>query len=77
MVTYEYGNPHAVITLIQPVDDHDIAGMDAEVAEIQRLSGKDFRLLAIKVDSWNQDLSPWPALAVLEKMISATVRGKR
>ena len=67
MVTYEYGNPHAVITLIQPVDDHDIAGMDAEVAEIQRLSGKDFRLLAIKVDSWNQDLSPWPAPAVFGK----------
>jgi hypothetical protein len=67
MVTYEYGNPHAVITLIQPVDDHDIAGMDAKVAEIQRLSGKDFRLLAIKVDSWNQDLSPWPAPAVFGK----------
>ncbi len=67
MVTYEYGNPHAVITLIQPVDDHDIAGMDAEVAEIQRLYGKDFRLLAIKVDSWNQDLSPWPAPAVFGK----------
>jgi hypothetical protein len=67
MVTYEYGNPHTVITLIQPVDDHDIAGMDAEVAEIQRLSGKDFRLLAVKVDSWNQDLSPWPAPAVFGK----------
>ena len=67
MVAYEYGNPNAVITLIQPVDDHDIAGMDAEVAEIQRLSGKDFRLLAVKVDSWNQDLSPWPAPAVFGK----------
>ena len=67
MVTYEYGNPHAVITLIQPVDDHDMAGMDAEVAEIQRLSGKDFRLLAVKVESWNHDLSPWPAPAVFGK----------
>ena len=67
MVTYEYGNPHAVITLVQPVDDHDIAGMDAEVAEIQRLSDKDFRLLAVKVDSWNHDLSPWPSPAVFGK----------
>ena len=67
MVAYEYGNSNAVITLVQPVDDHDIAGMDAEVAEIQRLSGKDFRLLAVKVDSWNQDLSPWPAPAVFGK----------
>ena len=67
MVAYEYGNSNAVITLVQPVDDHDISGIDAEVAEIQRLSGKEFRLLAIKVDSWNHDLSPWPASAVFGK----------
>lgn len=67
MVTYEYGNPDAVITLVQPVDDHDIAGMDAEVAEIQRLSGKEFRLLAVKVENWSHDLSPWPAPAVFGK----------
>jgi hypothetical protein len=67
MVTYEYGNPNAVITLVQTVDEHDIAGMDDEVAEIQRLSGKEFRLLAVKVESWNRDLSPWPAPAVLGK----------
>ena len=67
MVAYEYGNSNAVITLVQPVDDHDISGIDAEVAEIQRLSGKEFRLLAIKVDSWNHDLSPWPSPAVFGK----------
>ena len=67
MVTYEYGNPNAVITLVQTVDEHDIAGMDDEVAEIQRLSGKEFRLLAVKVESWNRDLSPWPAPAVFGK----------
>ena len=50
MVTYEYGNPHAVITLVQPVDDHDMAGLEAEVAEIRRLAEKDFCLLAIKVN---------------------------
>ena len=67
MVTYEYGNPNAVITLVQTVDEHDIAGMDDEVAEIQRLSGKEFRLLAVKVESWNRDLSPWPTPAVFGK----------
>lgn len=67
MVTYEYGNPNAVITLVQTVDEHDIAEMDDEVAEIQRLSGKEFRLLAVKVESWNRDLSPWPAPAVFGK----------
>ena len=58
MVTCKYGNPHAVITLVQPVDDHDMAGIEAEVSEIQRLSDKEFRLLAVKVESWNRDLSP-------------------
>ena len=37
------------------------------MAEIQRLSGKEFRLLAVKVESWNLDLSPWPAPAVFGK----------
>ena len=47
--------------LIQPVDDHDIEVLDSEVAEIERLAGKDFTLAAFKVDDWNADLSPWEA----------------
>lgn len=64
MKIYEYGNSDAAIVLVQPVDDHDMAGLEAEVAEIRRLAEKDFCLLAIKVDSWNRDLSPWQAPAV-------------
>lgn len=64
MCIYEYGNLQADIVLVQPVGDHDLAGLEAEVAEIQRLANKEFRLLAVKVDDWNQDLSPWPAPAV-------------
>ena len=64
MCIYEYGNLQANIVLVQPVGDHDLAGLEAEVAEIQRLANKEFRLLAVKVEDWNQDLSPWPALAV-------------
>lgn len=64
MKIYEYGNSDAAIVLVQPVDDHDMAGLEAEVAEILRLAEKDFCLLAIKVDSWNRDLSPWQAPAV-------------
>lgn len=51
MKIYEYGNSDAAIVLVQPVDDHDMAGLEAEVAEIRRLAEKDFCLLAIKVDS--------------------------
>ncbi len=64
MNIYEYGNSDAAIVFVQPVDDHDMAGLEAEVAEIRRLAEKDFCLLAIKVDSWNRDLSPWQAPAV-------------
>ena len=59
-----YGNPNAGIVLIQLVDDHDLEGIENEVAEIQRLTAKDFCLIAIKVDNWNTDLSPWKAPAV-------------
>ncbi|SEA31344.1 hypothetical protein SAMN05660648_02747 [Selenomonas ruminantium] len=64
MCIYEYGNLQSDIVLIQPVGDHDLAGLEAEVAEIRRLANKEFRFLAVKVDDWNQDLSPWPAPAV-------------
>ena len=65
MVTY--GNPSASVVLIQMVDEHDLEGMDSETAEIQKLTGVDFCLLAIKTQNWNHDLSPWYASAVFGK----------
>ena len=62
-----YGNPDADIVLIQPVDDHDLAGIENEIAEIQRLTDQDFCLIAIRVGDWNTDLSPWKAPAVFGK----------
>ena len=62
-----YGNPDADIVLIQPVDDHDLAGIENEVAEIQRLTNQDFCLIAVRVGDWNTDLSPWKAPAVFGK----------
>ena len=58
---YIYDCGSADVLLIQPVDDHDIEVLDSEVAEIERLAGKDFTLAAFKVDDWNADLSPWEA----------------
>ena len=63
-----YGNPEADTLLIQMVDDHDLEGMESEVAYIRELSGgQEFCLKAVKVNSWNKDLSPWPAPAVFGK----------
>ena len=66
VLTYEYGNPDSPIVLIQMVDDHDLEVIDNEVAAIQNAVDS-FRLVAIKADDWNRDLSPWEAPAVFGK----------
>lgn len=63
----EYGDHDASIVLIQPVDDYDLEGMESEVDWIRRLTGNRFRLVAVKVETWNYDLSPWRAPAVFVK----------
>ena len=60
----ESGRQDAGTVLIQPVDEHDLEGMDREVARIREEAGEDFRLLTFRVQSWNHDLSPWTAPAV-------------
>jgi len=60
-----YGDPGSPVLLFQMVDDHDLQVIDEEVRLIRELSGgKSFCLKAVKVNSWNDDLSPWPAPAV-------------
>ncbi len=63
----KYGNPDTGTVLIQMVDDHDLKGIENEAAEIKRLTDTDFCLIAIKVNDWNADLSPWEAPAVFGK----------
>ena len=64
MKTHEFGDPKAKICLIQPVDDHDLAGIEKEYGLIREISGREVHLIALKVDDWNKDLSPWKAPAV-------------
>jgi predicted alpha/beta superfamily hydrolase len=64
MIKYEYGNMSSEAVLIQPVDDHDLEVIDNEVKTIAELTERDFGLIAVKVDDWNRDLSPWEAPAV-------------
>ena len=59
-----YGNPEASAVLIQMADEHDLEGLESEAAEIRKLTGEDFYLMAVKVGNWNMDLSPWHAPAV-------------
>ena len=67
MERYEYGNREASAVLIQPIDEHDLATIEDEMTEMRRLTDRAFHLIAVKVDSWNDDLSPWHAPAVFGK----------
>ncbi|WP_281086130.1 esterase [Eubacterium ruminantium] len=67
MKTYEFGNPESDIVLIQPVDDHDLEGIENEFNTINNNCKMDFHLIAVRIDNWNNDLSPWEAPAVFGK----------
>lgn len=64
---FRYGNPDAAAVLIQPVDARDLASLDQEITAIQKYTDTDFSLIAVRVGSWNTDLSPWKAPAVFGK----------
>ena len=64
MTRFEYGNPDSSTVLIQMVDDHDLSVIEKEVNTIAERAGDDFHLVALKIDDWNRDLSPWIAPAV-------------
>ena len=67
MKTYEFGNADSNIVLIQPVDDHDLEGIENEFAEISSSCDMYVRLIAVRINNWNNDLSPWEAPAVFGK----------
>ncbi len=67
MKIFSYGDPAAELVLVQPVDEHDLTFIESEVSEIGKRTTTPFSLLAVLVDDWNRDLSPWPAPAVFGK----------
>ena len=65
MKIFHFGNKESNIVLIQMVYDHELEAIENEVALIKKLSQiSDFHFIAVKVDNWNDDLSPWEAPAV-------------
>ena len=62
-----FGNELSTTILIQPVDDHDLGFIENEVKLISELASSDFCLIALKVNNWNNDLSPWQAPPVFGK----------
>lgn len=64
MTVYEYGITESRTVLIQLIGEHEEAEMKNEISAIRKMTSTDFRLIAVKVDQWNHDLSPWIAPAV-------------
>ena len=64
MKKHLYGDSEASNVLIQLIDGHDLSGMENEVTYIKEHFGDDFFLMAIEVNDWDHNLSPWKAPAV-------------
>lgn len=63
-----YYNGNAEKCIIQTVDEHELEILETEIDEIKRLTNdKSFLLVAILIDEWNKELSPWEAPAVFGK----------
>ena len=62
-----YGSAGAKCLLIQPVDSRGSAETEAEASVIRENVEAPFLLIPVRVASWNDDLSPWPAPPVFGK----------
>jgi len=58
----------ADILLVQPVDEHDMEDMDNELEAIRSSTAVPFQMVAVKVDDWQKDLTPWESPAVFGKV---------
>ena len=65
---YFYQNGNAGKCIIQPLDENELEMVGAEIGEIKRLTDEEpFLLVAVLIDEWNKELSPWDAPAVFGK----------
>ena len=63
-----YYNTEATHLLIQPVDEHDLEVLDQEVDIIRNQTKTPFSLVALLIEDWNQELTPWAAPAVFGRI---------
>lgn len=63
-----YHEGDATYLLIQPVDKHDLGVLDREVEVIKSMTKKPFSLVALLIDEWQHELTPWGAPPVFGKV---------
>ena len=56
-----YGTVGAEYLLLQMANEHDLAGMQRELDALRWQTAHPFLLVAVPVQNWNDDLSPWSA----------------
>ena len=56
-----FGTPGSPDVILQPTDEHEIGILGEEARLLGELTEKPFCLLAVPVENWNRDLSPWEA----------------
>lgn len=67
--TAVFGNPDLARVFIQPVDDHDLEELQNEMDTLKKESGSDdWCILTVKVQDWNQELTPWESEPVFGRV---------
>lgn len=66
--TVAYSDTLPKVLLVQPVDGHDMEEMGNEVEYIRTHCPVNFRLVAVSIKRWNEELTPWPAPPVFGKI---------
>ncbi|MBO6280069.1 MAG: esterase [Bacilli bacterium] len=63
----KFNNTDSNIVLVQLVDSFELNSISKEIEYIKEQTSIDFCFLVIKVNNWNDDLSPWKMDAVIGK----------
>ena len=63
-----YQDTEATHLLVQPIDEHDLEVLDQEVDIIGKQTSTSFSLVALLIEDWNKELTPWAAPAVFGKI---------
>ena len=59
-----HSEENAKFFIIQPVDSNDTAELERQITYIEDNSETPFIHIAIRINKWNAELTPWPASPV-------------
>lgn len=63
-----HSEDNAKYFLIQPVDSHDTEELEHQIAYIEEHSSATFTHIAVRIEKWNAELTPWSAPPVFGKI---------